>query len=247
MEGSDGDSDVEFQYSREVLHSRTLADSVTVPKSVPTTSVTTSSSSTRLTNIHTSHHSESGESLQVLDPDIGTGAISPADLIEDAKFYQDTALGYQDAYEALHIQQEELQHRYTQQAQLVEEASEALRAAEAKSSLRHQEFVTLQQQWEADIQHAFDQAMSQYQLQLSSVKSSLQQKDQEYQHSIQKLQEQVCLLELLLAGQATLPSVGTSCTKSGWRYLTYFLVLETSIEGQLSTIHKIKPSHSTSR
>ena len=60
--------------------------------------------------------------------------------------------------------------RYTQQAQLVEEASEALRAAEAESSLRHQEFVALQQQWEADIQHAVDKAMSQYQLQLSSVK-----------------------------------------------------------------------------
>ena len=113
------------------------------------------------------------------------------------------------------IQQEELQHRYTQQAQLVEEASEALRAAEAESSLRHQEFVTLQQQWEADIQHAIDKAMSQYQLQLSSAKSSLQQKDQEYQHSIQKLQDQVHSLELLLAGQATLPSVGTSHTRSG--------------------------------
>ena len=57
--------------------------------------------------------------------------------------------------------------------------------------------------------------MSQYQLQLSSVKSSLQQKDQEYQHSIQKLQDQVQSLELSLAGQATLASVGTSHTRSG--------------------------------
>ena len=192
VEGSNGDSDVEFQDSREVLHPGILADSITVLRLVPTTSVTnTASSSTRLTNTHTSHHFESGESLQVLNSDIGTGAISAADLIEDTKFYQDTALGYQDAYETLRIQQEELQHRYTQQAQLVEEASEALRAAEAESSLRHQEFVTLQQQWEADIQHAVDKVVSQYQLQLSSAKSSLQQKDQEYQHSIQKLQDQV--------------------------------------------------------
>ena len=95
---------------------------------------------------YASQHSESGESHQVLDSDIGTDAISTADLIEDAKFYQDAALGYQDAYETLHIQQEELQHRYTQQAQLVEEASEALRAAEAESSVRHQELVNLQQQ-----------------------------------------------------------------------------------------------------
>ena len=97
----------------------------------------------------------------------------------------------------------------------MEEAFEALRAAEAESSLRHQEFVNLQQQWEADIQHAVDKAMFQYQLQLSSVKISLQQKDQEYQHSVQKLQEQVQSLELSLAGQVTLPSVGTSCTMSG--------------------------------
>ena len=56
VEGSDGDSDVEFQDSREVLHPGTLADSIAVPRSVPTTSVTTtSSSSTGLTNTHTSH------------------------------------------------------------------------------------------------------------------------------------------------------------------------------------------------
>ena len=134
------------------MHPRTLADSVAVPRSVPTTSVSnTAPLCTRLTNTHTSCHSESRESLQVLDSDMGTGAISAADLIEDAKFYHDAALGFQDAYETLHIQKEELQHRYTQQAQLVEEASEALRAAEAESSLRHQEFVTLQQQWETDI------------------------------------------------------------------------------------------------
>ena len=116
------------------------------------------SSLTGLTNTHTSHHFESGESSQVLDSDIGTSADSAADLIEDTKFYQDAALGYQDAYETLCIQQEELQHRYTQQAQLVEEVSEALRASEAESSLRHQEFVTLQQQWEANIQQAIEQS-----------------------------------------------------------------------------------------
>ena len=54
------------------------------------------------------------------------GAINTTNLIEDIKFYQDAALGYQDAYEALQLQQEELQHWFTQQAQLVQEASEAL-------------------------------------------------------------------------------------------------------------------------
>ena len=210
--GSNSDSNLEFQDAREVLHPGSLAASITVIKSVPTT-LTISSSSTRLTQPHASQYSESGRLQRVLDSE--EGAISTADLIEDAKFYQDAALGYHDAYETLCIQQKELQHRYTQQVQLVEEASEALRAAEAESSVRHQELVNLQQQWEADIQQAIDKAVFQYQVQLSSAKSSLQHKDQEYQHSIQKLQEQVRLLELSLAGQATLPSVGASRTGSG--------------------------------
>ena len=135
-------------------------------------------SNVTLTQQHASQHSESGGSHQVLSSEIGTGAINTANLIEDTKFYQDAALGYQDAYETLCVQQGELQHRYTQQVQLVEEASETLRVAEAESSLRHQELVNLQQQWEVDIQHSVDKTVSQYQLQLSSAKSSLQQKDQ---------------------------------------------------------------------
>ena len=127
VEGSDEDSDVEFQDSREALPPRSLADSI-VLRFAPTTSVTNfAPSSTELVNDHhTSQISESGESLQVLDSEPGTGSISTADLIEDAKFYQDATIGYQDAYETLRVQQEELQHWYTQQAQLVEEASEAL-------------------------------------------------------------------------------------------------------------------------
>ena len=91
------------------------------------------------------------------------GAIGTANLIEDAKFYQDTMLEYQDVYETLWLQQEELQHRYAQQAQLVQEASKALQAAEVQSSIRQQEFVALQSQWEAEIRQAVDEAVSQYQ------------------------------------------------------------------------------------
>ena len=153
----------------------------------------------------TSQITESGESLQVLNSESGTGAISTADLIEDAKFYQDATIGYQDVYETLRIQQEELQHWYAQQAQLVEEASKALRAVEAESSVRHQEYVALQNQWEAEIWQAIDEAMSQYQHQLSSTQSNQQWKDKEYQHSIQKLQDQVQLLELS-AGWSSYPA-----------------------------------------
>ena len=126
---------------------RSLADSIAAPRFTPTTLETNTAPSSTEVDSHVSlaasQVTESGESLQVLDSELGVGAISMADLIEDAKFYQDTTLGYQDAYETLHVQQEELQHQYTQQAQLVEEASEALQAAEAESSARHQEYVAL--------------------------------------------------------------------------------------------------------
>ena len=68
----------------------------------------------------------------------------------------------------------------SQQAQLVQEASEALQAAEVQSSIRQQEFVALQSQWEAEIRQAIDKAVSQYQHQISSMQSNLQQKDREH-------------------------------------------------------------------
>ena len=92
------------------------------------------------------------------------------DLLEDAKYYQDAAFEYQSAYEALCLQQEELQSRYTQQAQLVEEPSAALRAAENESSQRYQEVINLQKKRDADIQHTINKAVVQYQLQLSTAK-----------------------------------------------------------------------------
>ena len=55
------------------------------------------------------------------------------------------------------------------QAQLVQEASEALKAVEAKSTARKQEIATLHGQREADIQQAIGQAMVQYWDQLSSA------------------------------------------------------------------------------
>ena len=147
------DSDVEFQDSREALPPWSLADSIAVPRVPQTTTLETNQpSSTGFVSHHTEQTAESGESSQVLDSEEGAGAINTANLIEDVKFYQDAALGYQDAYEALQLQQEELQHRFTQQAQLVQEASEALRAAEVESSIHQQEIVALQDQWNIDIQ-----------------------------------------------------------------------------------------------
>ena len=128
---------------------------------------------TRLVEHHT-EQSESGGSLQILNSEEGAGARHTANLMEDVRYFQNAALGYQDAYEALQLQQEELQTRFTQQAQLIQEASEALRAAEVESSVHKQEIVALQSQQDVDIQHAVNQAVSQYQDQLSSVQSNLQ-------------------------------------------------------------------------
>ena len=90
-----------------------------------------------------------------------------------------------------------------------------LKAVEAESLARQQEIATLRGQQEADIQHAIGQAVIQYRDQLSSAQANLQQKDQEHQQSIQKLQDQVRALELSLAGQATLPSIAASSSKTG--------------------------------
>ena len=47
-------------------------------------------------------------------------------------FTKTAALNYQNAYEALHAQQVELQGKYNMQAYLIEEASAAIKAAEAE-------------------------------------------------------------------------------------------------------------------
>ena len=144
-----------------------------------------------------------------------------ANLLEDVKYFHNAALSYQDAYEALQVQQVELQTKFTEQAQLVQEASDALKGNEAESAAHQQELVfkltTLRNQREADIQQAVGQAVVQYRDQLSLAQTTQQQRDREHQQSIQKLQEQVRALELSLAGQATLPSVPASSSQMGLR------------------------------
>ena len=126
VEVDEHESNVEFQDSREVLPTRSLADSIAVPRLTQVTLETNNQPPLSRLESHINLTNESGESLQVLDSKSGVGAIGTANLIEDAKFYQDTALEYQDVYETLQLQQEELQHQYTQQVQLVQEASKAL-------------------------------------------------------------------------------------------------------------------------
>ena len=62
--------------------------------------------------------------------DTNQEVIGHEDLIEDAKFYQDAAFNYQNAYEVLLAQQAELQDKFKAQSSLMEEASAAIHAAE---------------------------------------------------------------------------------------------------------------------
>ena len=69
--------------------------------------------------------------------------ISQEDLIEDAKFYQDAAINYQNAYEALLAQQVELQGKFKAQSHLIQEASVAIDATESKAKTKCQELLCI--------------------------------------------------------------------------------------------------------
>ena len=168
----DSESDVEFQDSKEELPIQSLASSIAVPR-VPqiTTRETMRPSSHELSQHHT-EQPETGEFPQTPSSVESANASHTANLLEDIKYFHNAALGYQDTYKALQQQQEELQSRFTEQAKLVQEASEALKAAEVESSVRQQEVIALQSQWEADIQQAIGQAVVEYWDQLSSAQSN---------------------------------------------------------------------------
>ena len=143
------------------------------------------------------------------------GVLDQENLIEDAKFYQDAALDYQNAYQALHAQQVKLQGKYSTQASLIEEASAAIKAAEAEAQHRHQELLDVQHSHQAEIKAAVSRAIEQYKVQLSTAQSSMQSKDHEHQRVIQKLQSKIQSLEVSSASQVNLPSVGVSHTQDG--------------------------------
>ena len=78
------------------------------------------------------------------------------DILEDVKLYQDAAIEYCNAYEAL-------EQKYMEQVCLMEEASGALFAAETQASQKQQELLNLQGRHdEAEIQMAMDKALTPY-------------------------------------------------------------------------------------
>ena len=62
-----------------------------------------------------------------------------------------------------------LDEKYTHQAVLVKEVSEALEAYESCGSVLQEELMALQQNYEADIHQALGQAVLQYEHQLQSA------------------------------------------------------------------------------
>ena len=113
---SDTDSEVEFQNSRENFPPGGPAASTAVSRFTSTTTFLNSMTTSQL--VYNSHASQNaGLTHSVIQQDVEDsgeyGAMDSGDLLEDAKFYQDTAIEYQDAYKTLCHQQEELQSRYT--------------------------------------------------------------------------------------------------------------------------------------
>ena len=140
--------------------------------------------------------------------------MDQVDLIEDTKF-QDRALNYQNAYEALHAQHIELQGKYSAQACLIKEALAAIIAAEAKVQQRHQGLLDAQCDHQMEIKSLMNKAVEQYQVQLSTAQSNLQTQDHEHQLAIQKLQRKIQMLEVSLASQVNLPSMGVTQSHDG--------------------------------
>ena len=132
------------------------------------------------------------------------------DLVQDAKFYQDTALELQGAYKNLYQWQVELQGKYDEQSKLLKEVSAAIKAADAEAKQRHQALLYVQCNKQQEFNQAIEGAVQQYKVQLNTAQSKLQAKDWEHQLTIKQLQDKISMLEVTSTSQANLPSVATS-------------------------------------
>ena len=162
----DSSSEEEFQDSNTEPVPRSLAQTITATRVPQVAQATSQPSST--TRPRQPQWTESVESVQTPGSAESVESVNThtANLLEDVKYFHNAALSYQDAYEALQMQQVELQTKFSEQAQLVQEASDALRANEVESAARQQELMseltTLRDQREVDIQQAVGQAVVQY-------------------------------------------------------------------------------------
>ena len=121
------------------------------------------------------------------------------DIVQDAKFFQEAATEYKLAYQSL-------DEKYSQQAVLVKEASEALKASESHVAELQEEVMALKKTRDTDIQQAVRQAVSQYEQHLSTEQSHAQ----EHHSAIAELQGQLQALQVSLASQRDLPSMAVT-------------------------------------
>ena len=104
----------------------------------------------------------------IIDPDILTTidetGSGTGDIADDAKFFQDAATEYQLAYQSL-------DKKYSEQAVLVHEALEALKASESHAKELQKELDALKKNHESDIQMAVGGVVLQYEQHLSTEQS----------------------------------------------------------------------------
>ena len=131
--------------------------------------------------------------------EVNDSGSEAGDIVHDAQFFQDAATEYQLAYQTL-------DEKYIQQAVLVKEASEALKASKSHVTELQEELMALKQNCNNDIQQVVSQAVSQYEQQLTKEQSHTC----EHQSAITQLQGQVHMLQVSLASQRDLPSVGVT-------------------------------------
>ena len=117
------------------------------------------------------------------------------DITGDAKLFQDTTAEYQLAYQSL-------DKKYSEQAVLVWEASEALKVSQSHVEELQKEMEALRQDHESDIQLAVGGAVLEYEQCLTLEQSQAQAQ----QSTIAELQGQIQVLQVSLS-QRDLPSV----------------------------------------
>ena len=169
-----------LEVSGEEIPSLKLADQIAVHRQVPVSEPNSMSVDTSSTAM-----SISAPQSQCEAEDSG---LEQGDIVQDAQFFQDVATEYQLVYQSL-------DEKYTHQAVLVKEASEALKASESHVSVLQEELMTMQCNREADIRKAVGNAVSQYEHQLTTAQSYTR----DHQLAITQLQEQVQALQVSLA------------------------------------------------
>ena len=136
----------------------------------------------------------------IIDPDtlttIDETGSGTGDITDDAKLFQDAATEYQLAYQSL-------DKKYSEQAVLVHEASEALKVSEGHTKELQKELDALKKNRESDIQMAVGGAVLQYEELLSTEQS----RAQDQQATIAELQGQIQALQESMTSQKDLPSV----------------------------------------